>query len=879
MSKLLIVESPAKAKTIGKYLGDEFVVKSSVGHIRDLSKKGLSIKISPDEAKADSWMFTPTYEISVDKIKVVEDLRKAAKKADEVFLAPDPDREGEAIAWHLDYVLSDVTKGKPVHRVTYNEITKNAVKNAIANPGKINLSRVDAQQARRILDRLVGFQVSPLLWRYLNYGKFLSAGRVQSVALRLLVEREREIKAFEPVAYWILGVEAKKGAKGVPFVAKLARLDGEKPEIKSPEFAATIVDDLDGSSLKVESIKTLPKKRHPYPPFTTSTLQQAASSFCGYTPQRTMSVAQKLYEAGYITYMRTDSVNVAADARAAAAELIGSEYGKEYLPETPNFYKSKAGAQEAHEAIRPTDVANMPGTLDLDAAAAKLYDLIWRRFVASQMADAKLLQKTVSLEAEKDDLRHSYIFTASNTAVEFDGFLRVMQTSLTKSAKKNNADDNDEETDEVKELPPLKEGDGLVAVRWLSDRKETKPPARYSEASLVKALEENGVGRPSTYAQTIEVLIDRQYAERQARQLVPLQRGMDVSDWLVKKLEPLFNVGYTAQMEAELDKVEEGAEKGDQMLSAFYSKFSAWMENAKEAPPPIEKFTALFELLDEVKQWKPPVGEGRRVYDDHGFVESVKKQISLNKGTVSDRQLQALVKLAIAYRDQIKDGELRLIDLGYGPDVDRIKNAPSNDLVKWCFQTIDRIGGLTKNPFLNSLREQVDRGRILSSKQFAILARSVGENAGALEDADQVRARLAPYVPGGFEVAAADPQIAELLKLVESITEWKEPVKRGRRTYNDADFVASLRNQYARRSSLSPRQVLALRRVIVAYRNQIPAFEEVADRLELRNLPAHEKASDAEKDAAADARAAARAAARSGEDAGDVKKGRRVRRS
>ncbi len=879
MSKLLIVESPAKAKTIGKYLGEEFVVKSSVGHIRDLSKKGLSIKIAPDETKADSWTFTPNYDISLDKNKVVEDLRRAARAADEVFLAPDPDREGEAIAWHLDYVLSDITRNKPVHRVTYNEITKNAVRNAIANPGTINLSRVEAQQARRILDRLVGFQVSPLLWRYLNYGKFLSAGRVQSVALRLLVEREREIKAFQPITYWILGVEAKKGAKGVPFVAKLARLDGEKPDIKSPEFAATIVDDLDGSKLIVESIKTQPKTRHPYPPFTTSTLQQSASSFCGLSPQRTMSIAQKLYEAGYITYMRTDSVNVAADARSAAADWIGKEYGKNYLPATPNFYKSKAGAQEAHEAIRPTDVANVPGSLDLDPASAKLYDLIWRRFMASQMADAKLLQKTVALEAEKDGLRHSYTFTASHTAVDFDGFLKVMQTPITKTAAKKNADENEDETDEVKELPPLKEGDDLIPVRWLSDRKETKPPARYSEASLVKALEENGVGRPSTYAQTIEVLIDRQYAVRQSRQLVPQQRGMDVSDWLVKKLEPLFNVGYTAQMESELDKVEAGEENCNEMLSAFYRKFSVWMENAKEAPPPAEKFTELFELLSEVKQWKPPVGEGRRVYDDRGFVESVKKQITLRKDSVSARQLQALVKLAVAYREQIKDGELRLIDMGYGPEIDRVKNAPSGDLVKWCFQTIDRIGGLTKNPFLNSLREQVDRGRTLTAKQFSILARSVGENAGALEDAEQVRARLAPYVPGGFEVAQDDPQITELLKLLEMIKDWKEPVKRGRRTYNDVDFVNSLRNQYARRNSLSPRQVMALRRVIVAYRDQIPVFEEVADRLELRNLPVHEKASDAEKDAAADAREAARAEVRAGGASGAEKKRRRTRRS
>jgi len=302
-------------------------------------------------------------------------------------------------------------------------------------------------------------------------------------------------------------------------------------------------------------------------------------------------------------------------------------------------------------------------------------------------------------------------------------------------------------------------------------------------------------------------------------------------------------------MEADLDKVEAGQAKGDGMLSDFYRKFSAWMEAAKEPPPPEDKFEQLFRLLDEVKQWKEPIKNGARVYNDKGFVDSLREQLAEKKLAPSSRQLQALVKLAIAYRDQIPDGEIRIIDLGYGPELDRVKNAPSEDMVKWCFQTIDRIGGLTKNPFLNSLREQVDRGRLLSQKQFGILARSVGENAGALDDADQVRARLAPYVPGGFEVAPVDPAVPDLLRLLESVTEWKEPVRRGRRTYNDQEFVSSLRDQYARRSSLSPRQVLALRRVCVNYREQIPSFEQEADRLGLRELPRAEKAGDAERDA------------------------------
>ena len=625
--KLLIVESPAKAVTIGKYLGGDFTVKSSVGHIRDLPKKGLSIKIAPVEGREGAWTFTPSYEVSAEKKKVVDDLRKAARAADEVFLAPDPDREGEAIAWHLSQVLADVTKGKPVRRVTYNEITKKAVQTAVANPGEINLARVDAQQARRILDRLVGFKVSPLLWKNLQYGYSLSAGRVQSVALRLLVEREREITGFNPVAYWVLGVEASKGTKETAFIAKLARLDDVKPNVRSQEQAATLVDDLDGAGLRVTSVKEQPKTRHPYPPFTTSTLQQAASSVCGFSPQRTMSMAQKLYEAGLITYMRTDSVNVAAEARAAAKDLIESEFGAAFVPEKPNFYKSKAGAQEAHEAIRPTDVRLHPAEAGLDAASTKLYDLIWRRFVASQMAEARLVQKTVALEAEKDALRHSYLFTASTTSVEFEGFLAAMKTA--KKAKA--AEEEDEDSDEVKSLPPLAVGEALTPVRWLSDRKETKPPPRYSEASLVKALEENGVGRPSTYAQTIEVLVDRLYATREARQLVPTQRGMDVNDWLVKKIEPLFNVGYTAKMEGELDKVEEGEEQGNDMLSGFYRQFTAWVRDAQDPPPPIEKFNALFELLDEVKNWRPPMTIGKRTFGDKEFVDSVRQQIADGK--------------------------------------------------------------------------------------------------------------------------------------------------------------------------------------------------------------------------------------------------------
>ena len=807
MKKLLIVESPAKAKTIGKYLGGEFVVKSSVGHVRDLPKSnGLSIKIEPVKGEAGSWTFDPLYKINPDKRKVVADLRAAAKSADEVYLAPDPDREGEAIAWHLSEVLAKETKGKKVSRVTYNEITKTAVQNAIANPGEINMARVDAQQARRILDRLVGFQVSPMLWKYLNYGHFLSAGRVQSVALRLLVEREREIRAFVPVPYWILGVEAKKDS--VQFTARLSRIDGKKAEISEPAVAESITGDLSGAGLRVSEVKDLPRSRHPYPPFTTSTLQQAASSVCGFSPHRTMGLAQKLYEQGLITYMRTDSVNIAQSARQAAADFIASEYGNGYLPEKPNFYKSKSGAQEAHEAIRPTDVMRKPGEVaDLDSASAKLYELIWRRFVASQMADARLSLRTISMNPVKDGLAHEYVFTVSSTSIVFEGFLKAMPSATIK--KKQDAEDED--GDEVSALPPLAEGDMPQVLRWLSDRKETKPPPRFSDAALVKALEENGVGRPSTYAQTIELLINRQYAKHDARQLVPTKRGEDVNDWLVSRMPALFDVGYTAQMESELDKVEDGVETGKKMLSSFYAKFLEWLASAKDPPPPPEKFEALFALFDEVKEWREPQMRGRRSYNDHAFVESVRKQVETDPEKLTERQLRVLASLAVSYRSQIANADARLSELGWGELVEKSNEAPPEELVKACFDALSKLGVIEENKFLSSVRKQFDQGRQLSDRQFAVLARYVCENSAGDGSTDELRTRLASYVPDGAgKPTQNDSTVPELVAMMGEIKTWREPVKRGRNVFDDKKFAESLAAQFARRKVLTPRQVAAM---------------------------------------------------------------------
>ena len=837
--KLLIVESPAKAKTIAKYLGGEFTVKSSVGHIRDLPKESGAIQIA--EAGEGKWTFTPKYIVSEGKEKVVSELKTAVKSSDEIYLASDPDREGEAIAWHLKEVLSPVAATKPFHRVTYNEITKSAVLKAVAEPREIDLPRVDAQQARRILDRLVGYKVSPLLWKNINCAnnRTLSAGRVQSVALRLLVERQREIDAFKPEIYFLMGVEAKKrDESAAKFFAKLARYDGEKPDVRDRQVANTMLLDLRGAELEVTDVKAQPKKRHALPPFTTSTLQQAASSVLGFSPGKTMKLAQSLYEQGRITYMRTDSVNVSDQARAAAKAFIEANYGASYYPANPNFFKSKSGAQEAHEAIRPTDVALTPDAANLDAAELKLYDLVWRRFLASQMADAATTVRTAYLAARKSGLAHDYVFTASATDIDFEGFLKVMKLSL----KKKKADDEeDEDSDEVASLPKLAIGEALDAARWLADEKATKGPSHYSEASLIKALEENGVGRPSTYAQTIETLKLREYAKTEKKKLVPLERGILVCDWLVKKLDALFSVGYTAEMEAELDGVEERGVAMNDMLSAFYAKFLKAIADTAEPAPDKAKFEVVFSLLDEVKEWKPAKKVGKRVYDDKAFVESVKEQMKSGR-PLSSRQLEFLVKMVSAYSSQIENAELRMKEKGLGAGASLVAQKADEKQVAYCFEIMDRIGDMLKNPFLKSLHEQYDRGRGLSPKQFSILARAVGQNAASLPDCAEIQARLAEYVPEGFTDEVSDSSVPGLLALLKEIREWRPPTKKGRKTYDDKGFVDSLAEQYSRRRSLSARQVSALKRVARSYRAQISDWERKSAELNLEEKDSSEPA-------------------------------------
>ena len=559
---LVIVESPAKAKTIGKYLGPGFEVKASMGHIRDLPKSKLGVDVST---------FEPDYENIKDKADVIKDLRKSAKASDRIYLATDPDREGEAISWHLQSVLG-VPKEKTC-RVTFNEITQRVVKESIANPRDIDQDLVDAQQARRVLDRIVGYQLSPLLWKKIKRG--LSAGRVQSVATRLAVEREEEIRAFTPQEYWSITADLSRVAPNLGgFRAEFYGRE-KRMELTSEAQVQEIVSTVKDSTFAVSSVKRQDKHRSPAPPFTTSTLQQEASRKLNMIPKRTMSIAQQLYEGidiqdvgtvGLITYMRTDSLRLSEEALSAAKTFIQSRYGKQYYPETTRRFKTKGSAQDAHEAIRPSDVNLTPEDLkkSLTADQYRLYKLIWSRFLACQMAGA--VYDSVTIEAEAA----GYRFRASHSSVKFNGFTAVYEESR----------DEDEEAPQSP-LPDLKEGEALKLNGLTPGQHFTQPPARFTEATLIKALEEKGVGRPSTYAPTISTITDRQYVVKEGKYLRPTPLGEVVTGLMKEKFPDIVDTDFTAQMESRLDKVEAGEAAWKQVLGEFYTGFDAELKKAE----------------------------------------------------------------------------------------------------------------------------------------------------------------------------------------------------------------------------------------------------------------------------------------------------------
>jgi DNA topoisomerase-1 len=853
MSKnLVIVESPAKAKTIGKILGKDFKVMSSVGHIRDLPQRVLGVDIEHD--------FEPKYVVSPGKSKVVEELRKAAREADAIYLAPDPDREGEAIAWHLHEVLATAAKNKPFHRVQYNEITPRAVREAFEHPGDVNMARVDAQQGRRVIDRIVGYTVSPMLWRRIKRG--LSAGRVQSVALRLVCERERLIQAFVAETYWVMGAQlARQSPAAEPFTVRLSRIDGEKPKVGTEEQAAAALADLDGRALRVKSTAVRTVTRRPLAPFITSTLQQAASSFLGYSPHRTMSIAQKLYEGvdfgqggpvGLITYMRTDAPVVSRDAQEATRAYVRETYGDAFCPETPNVYKSRENAQEAHEAVRPTDVTRTPASLagQLSPTELRLYDLIWRRFVASQMSSARMNQRTVLIDSMPPPAQqHSYQFSATATEVAFPGFLRVMELDIRKSlalanGKEEGADED--ESDEVERLPELAEGETVDLLKWLSERKETKPPARFSEAALIRALEADGVGRPSTYAAILETLSQREYVTREKRTLEPTPLGFQVCDLLVDKLSDLFDVGFTASMEKQLDEVEAGRVDWRKLMADFHVKFSAWMENAREPAADRDKVQAVLNVFPQVKVWAPSLKRGRRVYDDAKFIESVAEQFNSGGRPVSERQLDTIVKMALRYHEQIPGVREQMVGLGFVDLANAEEAQPPRPETSTKFDVLRTLDlSEEQRRFVTSLEQQVGTGRRLSDPQVNALDRVLISNARRIPQFEQLCTTLGMTVTP--DALAPDNESPLLLEALAEIKEWREPTKRGKRVFDDQSFVKSVSDQFARKGALSERQRGAMKKLVMRYKEQIGNFDQRMAALGMKTEPATPAEADSEE--------------------------------
>lgn len=572
--RLVIVESPAKARTVGRFLGKKYTVRASVGHVRDLLRSSMSVDVEND--------FAPRYRVPNEKRQVVKELQKEVKKAVEVYLATDPDREGEAIAWHL-MEAAKITPSQ-ARRVVFHEITREAIEKAFAHSSKINMNLVNAQQARRILDRLVGYSLSPLLWRKVR-GR-LSAGRVQSVAVRLVVEREREIENFIPQEYWSIEAELAKQEDRRPprsFVAKLHRIRGEKVDLKDEAATQTVVDKLEQSTYVVASVKRGQRRRRPSPPFTTSTMQQETSRRLRFTPRRTMRIAQQLYEGialdgndlvGLITYMRTDSTNVAKQAQAEARNYIAQRYGEKFLPPKPPVYKTRAkGAQEAHEAIRPTSVFREPETIKeyLTRDQYRLYRLIWQRFVASQMEQAVYDTITVEVLAGPEGGERPYLFCASGSILRFPGFLVVYEEAKDEDAAKE---------EPSQQIPPLTVDEVLDLVRLIPQQHFTQPPPRYTEATLVRALEKYGIGRPSTYAPILATIQQRGYVQRDGRRLAPTETGFLVNDLLVEHFTEVLNYGFTAQMEEHLDEIAAGQREWVPVVREFYIPFKQRLDEA-----------------------------------------------------------------------------------------------------------------------------------------------------------------------------------------------------------------------------------------------------------------------------------------------------------
>lgn len=893
MSKtLVVVESPAKARTISRFLGNDVQVQASMGHVRDLPEHSIGVDLDHG--------FQPEYELTANGKKIIKGLKQAASGADAIYLATDPDREGEAIAWHLQEVLKHGYKGK-FYRITFHEITQSAIERSFSEPGSIKDDLVAAQQARRVLDRIVGYQVSPLLWRSIKKGT--SAGRVQSVALRLVVEREREIQAFVPEEYWNMDALFGMGG-GSELRTRLFRLNGEKAVIHSESSAKLLSDALQSEGVvhRVSKVTSTPRRQSAPPPFITSTLQQACGSALKLGASQTMRIAQELYEGielgsggavGLITYMRTDSVNIAKEAQDMARAYIGKVFGAEYVPEKPNVYRSRKSAQEAHEAIRPTDVNRTPDSLAgfLSPQQLKVYRIIWNRFLASQMAAARQFDHVIEIDSNGGALATTVLpsdtkeqdadaalnpamlpavgvvctFRASARETVFPGYLKVY----------NIKDIGDEDTAEEmsRPLPKVTEGTLCTLLKLLTEQCFTTPPGRYSEASLVKALELNGVGRPSTFATTVNTIQERDYVTKDKGSLQPTQLGFQVNDFLVQQMPKVFDIGFTSQMEEELDQVEEGTRNWIEMLQTFYEKFKAWqLEHDSEAfQVSDDTLQAILDAFPADFVYDPPVQKGTRKYDDAKFHKSVNDQLAKGKD-LTVRQKSALMNMVARYWDRVPalasavgTGEVyekvaqareKLAEEAAKPPVvipppllalfDRMSSIEWEAPVKRGVRTYD------DGKFVKSLSKQVQGGKELSESQMTALLKVAGKYAAKIEGYSELvvelsaLAGIAPAEGASSEASAtsAAPAVAlpvamseeavgklrQLLAMVDEIKEWRPPTGRaGRRAFDDHEFALSLQHQFEQKGSLSDRQIAALKKMLTKYSSQIQDYEARAN--------------------------------------------------
>ena len=868
MHKLVIVESPAKAHTVGRILGPDYKVMASVGHIRDLPEHDLGIK---REERPDGTMrFTPVYEVPPDKEKVVAGLAAAARGVDEVLLASDPDREGEAIAWHLREELSRRLgpKAPPFRRIEYHEITPRAVKAAIAAPHDLDQPRVDAQQARRCIDRYLGFRISPKVARAVRGGS--SAGRVQSVALRLVRDREKEVTAFVPTPYWEFAVElAKTGGAAEPFLVRLRKIGGKKVEVHDEALAARVEAFLGAAAYAVRGVAVGAKQKRPGPPFTTSTLQQAASNALGFSPDRTMRLAQSLYEAGRITYMRTDSTNIAPEARAAAAGWIEGAFGKAFA-DPHNYATRSKGAQQAHECIRPTDPAATPESLSFDgrdaADEARLYRLVWERFVSSQMAPARFETTTATVDAAAGGKAAE--LTASASRPLFAGFLALRGAEAAAGADAADAKAPDgEEDDALPALPPLEAGEALDRRAVKSERKETKPPPRFNEASLVREMEARGIGRPSTYAATIKTLKDRKYVRSERRVLSPTELGEQVCDLLVRKLPDMMDVGYTADMEKKLDDTQDPATKTDwqTLLTDFYRELVKWLEDWIEWAPPAaaERVLAAF---GAVRDWEPPRKAGARTYDDKKFVQDLayaamgeaRPGAKARKADAPYRfvapatpvekavtvpQLQALGRVLLRYRAQVPDAEAALREAGLGALLEEDKaSAAASSATDALLAALEKYGPAPQDErFALSLAEQVRKGKRLSPKQASWIPKLFRNARDRIppEEFAALCARCGVEEQSAAADDRADPErAAAVVAALAAVTEWEEPVRRGKgRTYDDKAFYTDVAAQFGARRSMTGKQLGALERMLLRYKGQIPGADDLVARYGIQAPP------------------------------------------